>query len=217
MKSVLFTILLFIAGCTEEEMDMRTSEDKINYINQLSYSDDQKNIEKIAFYLADSDEKVLSMAAFGLGYLGAREYIPNLVALLKSESNQVVSMACSGLAQMVDKSDSDLLESIHPLFRHEFNLARISAIEVIEKIGHKSSIDYLVPLFAGATSGEKARIVSAFCEIGDKKVLPILEEYHSEVESMDFSQPVKGGTRGSNLHPTQLKTIVEMAISKIGK
>lgn len=214
MKYILLTLLLSLfLGCSE--MENEESRKKKDYIEELGYSEEVSNASKIAAYLNDKDPEVVMSACFYIGFLKARDYINDLVLLLDHENPNIVNMAGSGLSEMVDERDSHILPNLYKVLDHDFLLARISSIEAIGSIKSPGSLPVLIGFFKRAGSGEKARIISGLGNIGDKKSLPLLEQYLDEVKEMNHSVPNKGGTRGSDLHPDALQVITEEAIHVI--
>jgi len=215
----LATILLFLlAGCGEgvdAELNPQSKYEKQRYIEQLGYSGDVANATIIAKYLEDSDDEIVMSASFYIGYVQGREFISELVKLLSNENPQIVNMAGSGLAQMVDIRDEWILPKLYGVLDHEFLPARLSAIEAIGSIGSPSSADILEAMFPKSSSGQKARIIGALGQIGDENSLPLLEAYLAEVMAMDHSVPNLGGARGVDLHPDTLQAITEEAIAEI--
>lgn len=61
----------------------------------------------------------------------------------------------------------------------------------------------------------KLVIVEAFGRIGSKEALPLLDQYLSQINKMDFSVKHKGRRRSNNPHPNTLKNEVEQAIRVI--
>mgnify|MGYP005667003211 CR=1 FL=1 len=175
----------------------------------------RQKANEVEKYLEDSDPEVVMSSCFYLGYLGAREYIPRLEALLSDNNDQIVNMCASGLSLMVNKNDTYLLPKLHALLEHDFDLVQISAIEAIGQIGSKDSVNFLLEGFESASSGKQGRIVQSLGKIGSADTLPFLEKYLQKIIDMDHSAPNKGGMRGSNLHPDTLQEITEKAIQKI--
>ena len=205
--------VLLLFGCSDVENE--GSRQKISHIEELGYSEDISNASKIAVYLNDDDPEVIMSASFFLGHLRARNYIDDLAELLRHENQDIVNMAGAGLSGMVDERDEYLLPDLYQVLKHDFLLARLSAIEAIGKIKSPTSVPMLMDLFDSSSSGQKARIITALGNIDDDRSLPLLESYLDAILKMDRSVPNKGGTRGVDLHPDALQVITEEAINAI--
>lgn len=209
----LIVSVLVFPGCID--MENEKSQEKLDYIVELGYSEDISNAPTIAAYLNDDDPEVVASASFFLGYLKARSYIEDLAKLLEHENPDIVNMAGAGLREMVNETDEYLLPELYSVLSHDYLLARLSAIEAIGAIKSPSSLQHLVDLFESSSSGQKARIITALGNIGEEEVLPLLESYLNSVLTMDHSVPNKGGTRDVDLHPEALQVITEEAIEAI--
>ena len=192
-----------------------SSREKRNYISDRAYSGSEESALDILPFLEDGDPKVIGTAAFFLGYIQNRDSIPKLQTLLRSESHEVVNMAGSGLAQMVNDSDEYLLQTLNEVLLSPNLLTRMSAIEAIGKIQSPESVSVILPLFKNEEPAAQLQIVQALGEIGSVEALPFLTDYLETVKTMDHSQPRKGGVRGTPPHPTVTQSVVEKAIAVI--
>lgn len=227
-KAIILSCLIAIAGCSAESpgdadrpndpdwlIEHGSSVRKEVFLMQLGYSEDPSNADIVYKFLGDKNPKIVATAAFWIGYLEARDYVPTLVDLLDHEDRQIVNMAGAGLAKMAKSQDAQHLNRIHPVLDHEHLLARMSAIEVIGMIGSSESTTFLVERLSDEEPAAKWQIVKALGRIGDARALPALKEYRLEVQQMDHSVPNKGGVRSSDPHPSSLEAVTEDAIAKI--
>ncbi len=127
----------------------------------------------------------------------------------------IINFVILNIADIVDKSDTAVLDKLHPYIKDESKLVRLSAYEAIGRVANKASLPYLKEVFKNEDPACKFSISELFGRIGSKVSLPLLEEYLKEIDQMDFSQEHKGGTRGSDPHPEFLKNGVEKAIASI--
>lgn len=227
-KAFILFCLIVIAGCSA---DSPGDADKLNdpdwliqhgslaqkevFLMQLGYSEDPSNADTVYKFLGDKDPRIVATAAYWIGYLEAREYIPTLLNLLDHEDHQIVNMAGAGLAEMAQSQDAQYLNRIHPVLDHEHLLARMSAIELVGMIGSSESTTLLIERLTDEKPAAKWQIVKALGRIGDARALPALREYRLEVQQMDHSVPNKGGVRSSDPHPSSLEAVTEDAIAKI--
>lgn len=215
--ALLLAIFLLVACSQSKEdgIESMSSMEKRNYISELGYSGDEKAASDILPFLEDADPKVIGTAAFFLGYLNHRDSISKLHALLGSPDHEVVNMAGSGLAYMVNETDDYLLQSLYGVLQNPNLLARMSAIETIGKIKSKDSVGVILPIFKEEEPAAQLQIIQALGEIGSVEVLPFLYDYLEEVKAMDHNQPRKGGVRGTPPHPEVIQIVVEKAIEAI--
>ena len=219
MKHIsIILVLLFLVSCGEEgkdEVTLKTDDEKKAYITEIGYSGREEEASKLKVFLNDPNPEVIGTACFFLGYLKSREHIPELYDLLTHKDPTVVNMAASGLAQMLNEEDINLLARLHETLNSNYLLARMSAIEAIGNIGNEQSRNVLERIFVKEEPAAKLQIISAVGKIGSKESLPLLRNYLNIVNAMDFSVPNKGGTRGSVPHPSSLKATLEKSIAMI--
>lgn len=184
-------------------------------IRDVAYTYDQRAVDIIKSYLDDKSEDVISTAAFYLGELKARDSIPKLKILLQHALPAVRNSATSSLAKLVNSNDVDLLPQLYILLHDEDVLVRMSAIDAIGRIASHSSVDRLHEIFKGEKLAVKYEIVVSLNRIDDVRSLDLLEEFLSEINKMDHDIPYRGGARGSDPHPSVLRSITEKTITKI--
>jgi HEAT repeat protein len=221
-KAFIVACLIAITGCSADRpsdpdwlIQHGSSAQKEVFLMELGYSENVSNADVISKFLDDEDAEIVARAAFWIGYLKARDYVPTLVDFLEHDDRQVVNMAGAGLTEMADSRDVRYLDRIHPVLDHEFLLARMSAIEVIGMIGSSESTRFLVERLSDEEPAAKWQIVKALGRIGDLRALPALEEFRQEVKRMDHSVPNKGGVRSSDPHPSSLEAVIEESIAAI--
>lgn len=221
-KAFIVACLIGIAGCSADKpsdpdwlIQHGSSAQKDVFLMELGYSEDESNADILYRFLGDKDPEISAKAAWWIGYLNARDYVPTLVDLLEHENRQIVNMAGAGLAKMADGRDTRYLDRIHPVLDHEYLLARMSAIELIGVIGSSESTTFLLERLFVEEPAAKWQIARALGKIGDVRALPALRQFQREVQLMDHSVPNKGGVRGSDPHPKSLEAVVEESIAMI--
>ncbi|MDH3750954.1 MAG: HEAT repeat domain-containing protein [Gammaproteobacteria bacterium] len=221
-KAFIVACLMGIAGCSADRpsdpdwlIQHGSSAQKEVFFMELGYSENASNADVLYRFLDDEDPEIVAKAAWWIGYLNARDYVPTLVDLLEHEDRQVVNMAGGGLAKMADSRDVRYLDRIYPVLDHEYLLARMSAIEVIGVIGSSESTKFLLERLSDEEPAAKWQIARALGRIGDVRALPALKQFQQAVQLMDHSVPNKGGVRGSDPHPESLEAVAEEAIAMI--
>jgi HEAT repeat protein len=190
-------------------------EEKQEYLREVGYSGDAAQAREIARFLQDRDSKVVAQAAFFIGYLKARDFIPQLRNLLGHTDDGVVNMAAAGLREMIDQRDIVLTADLERLLTHRYLLARIGGIEGLGKLGSKQSIALLIDRFEHDEPAAKYYAAISLGQIKDPAALPALEHALAAVKKMDHSSPHKGRARGTPPHPDLMQDALESAIASI--
>ena len=129
---------------------------------------------RIAAYLSHADPDIVGGACSQLGQLKARDYVPQLLALLEHRDGRVVNMAGAGLRDMLDARDVKLAPKFDALLHQKFLLARISAVEVLGNIRSTESVPKLLERLKVEDPAVRYYIVDSLGKIGTKQALPAL-------------------------------------------
>lgn len=211
-------VALGAGACSEKRSHPQPSSEATRFsleIEKIAQSDDPDRENRVAAYLTHGDVDVVASACFQLGQLKARDYIPQLLALLEHKDGRVVNMAGAGLREMIDARDAKLAPRFEAVLAHEFLLARISAVEALGRIRSTDSVGKLLERLKMEDAAVRYYIVASLGEIGSKQALPALEAYLSEVRAMDMGSPHLGRARGTPPHPRVMKEAIERAIEDI--
>lgn len=221
-RALLAGLTVLIAGCSERRpkdpewlLQKGSRAEKLDYLRELGYSGNAANARGLVPFLDDSDPEVASTAAFFIGNLKAREYIPNLRRLLAHSDDQVVNLAAAGLREMIDQRDLGLAGDLEKLLSHKFLLARIGGIEGLGKLGSSRSTALLVDRLEHDEPAARYYAAISLGEIKDRSALPALERALVEVKAMDHSSKSKARARGTAPHPDLMQEVLEEAILKV--
>jgi HEAT repeat protein len=210
--------LLLAAACGEQRHSpspagaAKRAQDEVRAIADSGKPDRAK---KLASYLDNEEPAAVATACFELGQLKAREYLPNLVALLKHNDDRVVNMAAASLRDMLEPSDAKLTNDFEALLSHRFLLVRIGAVEALGQLRSQRSAELLSQKLKTEDPAVRYYIIDSLRKIRDKRALPALEGYLREVQRMDHSSGSKARARGMPPHPTLLQEALERAIVEI--
>lgn len=222
--ALIIALGISVVACSERSpkdpdwlLQSGSKSEKVDYLQELGYSGNTANARVVARFLDDSEPEVVSFAAFFVGYLKAREFIPELRRLLGHSDDQVVNMAASGLREMIDQRDVDLVGDLEKLLSHRYLLARIGGIEGLGKIRSARSTALLVDRLERDEPAAKLYAAISLGEIRDAAALPALERALVAVKAMDHSSPNKARARGTAPHPDLMQDVLEQAISRISR
>ena len=188
---------------------------KLALLEEISNTYDSKLISSAKIYLNDSNQEVVSKAIEALGNIGNKSIVPALVKYLKSKNMQYKDFALLALAKIVNNQDRGLVEYIAPILNDKSVLARISAYEVLTRIGDEDSLVKTRENFAKEKPAVKLAMIKLFANVGDKEDAKILKEYLKEVKEMDYSKEIKEPARGSDPHPKILEYEILKALKAI--
>jgi HEAT repeat protein len=215
---LLLASLLFSAGCGEKRHSpsptgaAKRAQDEVRAIADSGKPDRAK---KLASYLDNEEPAAVATACFELGQLKAREYLPNLVALLRHKDDRVVNMAAAALRDIIEPGDAKLAGDFEALLSHQFILARIGAVEALGQLQSRSSTELLIQKLKAEDPAVRYHIIDALRKIKDRKALPVLEGYLREVRKMDHNSGSKARARGTPPHPALMQEALERAIVEI--
>ena len=188
---------------------------KLQLLQEITNTYDSSLISKTLPYLKDSDEKVVSKAIVTLGDIGDKSALPALINFLKSKKQRYRDFALLSIAKIVDSTDESLLDYIYPMLNDKSILVRLSAYQVIEKIGSQKSLITLREQFSKEKPAVKLAIIKIFGKIGGDNEFKLLQSYLNEVNKMDFSGEIKGISRGDSPDAKIIQYQIIKAVTQI--
>jgi hypothetical protein len=147
---------------------------KRSLVRRLYESYDPRAIEFLANFLNDRHPEVLSSAAYGLGELRAREYLPELIDLLKHSDESVRNLAACAIREVIVPSDRLVLKPLLSLLSDKSSLIIIHAIEALSKLKNSSTILPLIEMLSSNNRSIRSHTATALARIGGADALEAL-------------------------------------------
>lgn len=188
---------------------------KVTLIQEMAYTYDQAFISSLLPYLNDKNPKVVETTLHALGKVGTHDILPRLLRYLHTHQKKYQTKALFAIANIVNKDDEKLLNTLYPLLEDSDRLVRLGVYKIIDTIRYEGSSSHLKRLFAKEERSAKVKIVQIFGKMGGSDTLPLLESYLKEVNQMDFSQDSKDCQGKIKSHPKYLKQEIEKAMKFI--
>lgn len=161
-----------------------TSDDTgaIEYLSMfLKYSDDTRLTEYLSKFLMfhNADIQVLAKAIFGLGYLKAREYLPNLLSYLQHPDKDIRNATIDAIGNLITPYDKLLLKPLLQLISDKS--VRFSVIDALGKLKSQNSVPKLIEQLGSDNGAFRCKTIKALGKIGGAVALEALSEYRDKV------------------------------------
>jgi hypothetical protein len=177
---------------------------------------DERAVPILASRLATASAEDATRLLFVLGDFRARETLPQIDAMLDHASPQVRNIAAMAIGQIGAPLPPATLDKLLALLDDANDLVQLSAIGALGASGSPRALEPLLQRLPMSRRGLQFAIVDALAALRDKSALPALRELQTNLAGADLNEPLKGGTRGADLTPRQLKAAVDRAIADLG-
>lgn len=166
--------------------------------------------------LRTAKEEDAAFIANTLGELRAAQALPELDAMLGHASPKIRNFAALSIGRIGAPLPSSTIDKLIALLDDPDDLVKLSAIESIGTSGSPRALEPLIQRLPTSRRGIQFATVYALVELRDKSALTALRQLQADLANADPNEPLKGGTRGADLTPRQLKAVVDQAIGDLG-
>ncbi len=177
-------------------LDSGTSEEKIKILESLSFTDDEKNIQKIISKLDDDDIKVRG-EAFSSLVLNENKISDVLIKNLRSENKNIRGIVSLVLA---NRNDFNAIKEIVRLTFDQHSMVRACALGALGHLQAKEAKDVICNCLYDADLEVRKSAVQAIINIGyslsENEIKEISLKKDSELEDMLAKVKRKSGPKG---------------------